>query len=156
MSAGSRRKSSHQHGQLKTEGLLGHPQSWPSASQYLISLSECIQNRAKDSGINHCRCVEAQPGKIHGDLHTKIVTDIICQEKRDSGSPLSVSWNPSPLLSHRATPKGWFSHTACTQDFMRRFRIRCSCTGNTCCMMPRAASSGTAGGGVSDPCPCTI
>lgn len=117
-----------------------------STSQYLIGFSKCIQNRTKDSRVNHCRRVEAQPGKIHGDLHPKVVTNVICQGTREAGSPPRVSWDPSPLLSHESTPKGWFSHTACTQDFMRRFRMRCSWTGNTCCMMPRAASSGTAGG----------
>lgn len=41
-------------------------------------------------------------------------------------------------------PKGCFSHTAWTQDFISWLRILCSCRGNTCRMTPRALSSGTA------------
>lgn len=62
------------------------------------------------------------------------------------GDPLAIPTRPRPAQPHRSRPSGWFSHTACTQDFMRRFRIRCSWTGNTCWMIPRAASSGTVGG----------
>lgn len=126
-------------------GCLQQPSLRPAPAQHLISLCEGIEYRAEDSWVHHCRCVEAQPGKVHGNLHTKVVTDFICQGDRGSWSALPASWDPYPPLA-QAAPRGWFSHTACTHDFMRRFKMRCSWTGNTCWIIPRAASSGTVGG----------
>lgn len=44
---------------------------------YLISLCEYPEQKANDSRVKHGVSVETQPGKIHADLHSKVVTDII-------------------------------------------------------------------------------
>lgn len=54
-------------------------------AQHLIGFRERVQDGAKDGWIYHCRRVEAQPGKVHGNLHTKIVADLICRGEQVGG-----------------------------------------------------------------------
>lgn len=56
--------------------------------------------------------------------------------------PPEPTFPPHPLPG--ASPSGCASQIACTHDFISRLRILCSCSGKTCWMTPRAASSGTA------------
>lgn len=47
--------------------------------KYLVSLCEDPEQEANDSRVKHGVSVETQPGKIHADLHSKVVTDVICK-----------------------------------------------------------------------------
>lgn len=48
------------------------------AFKYLVSLCKYPKQKADDSRVEHGVGVETQPGKIHADLHSKVVTDVIC------------------------------------------------------------------------------
>jgi len=48
-----------------------------AASPHLIRLGEHPQHEADDGGVQHGGGVEAQPGEVHGDLHAKVVADIV-------------------------------------------------------------------------------
>lgn len=121
----------------KTSGLAPSP-----APPHLVALGESVEDGAEHSRVHHGRGVEAEPGEVHGNLHPEVVTDLICMDRGDMsgartpGAPIS----PPP----RASPSGCASQIACTHDFISRLRILCSCSGKTCWMTPRAASSGTA------------
>ena len=58
---------------------LGCPSPCAVHTRHLISLCEGVQDRAEDCRVHHCRCVETQPGEVHGNLHAKVVADLICQ-----------------------------------------------------------------------------
>lgn len=114
------------------------------APAHLVALSEGVEDGAEHSRVHHGRGVEAEPGEVHGDLHPEVVTDLICMDRGDvsvAGTP-RTHISPPPLPG--ASPSGCASQIACTHDFISRLRILCSCSGKTCWMTPRAASSGTA------------
>lgn len=45
--------------------------------EYLVGLRKYPEQKADDGRVKHGVSVETQPGKIHADLHSKVVTDII-------------------------------------------------------------------------------
>lgn len=72
------------------------PSPRPAHAQHLIGFRECVQDGAEDGRVHHCRRVEAQPGKVHGNLHTEIVADLICTGGwvgRGLRSALPSSWD---------------------------------------------------------------
>lgn len=44
---------------------------------YLVRFCKYPEQKADDSRVKHGVCVETEPGKIHADLHSEVVTDII-------------------------------------------------------------------------------
>lgn len=48
-----------------------------SSDEYLIRFCEYPEQKANHRRVKHRVCVETKPGKVHADLNSKVVTDII-------------------------------------------------------------------------------
>lgn len=83
-----------------------------SCSSHLIRLGQHPQHKADHSRIQHGSGVKSQPGKIHGHLHPKVVTDIICKSNETGSSFVSRRETADLWGSLVCSPKGCFSHTA--------------------------------------------
>lgn len=115
--------------------------------KYLVRFCKDPEQKADDSRVKHGVSVETQPGKIHADLHSEVVTDIIYEEWWNSYISIrtirSAVYSPFQNKTGAFLPRGCLSHTAWTQEVISWLRILCSWRGNICWITPRATSSGT-------------
>lgn len=70
--------------QVKTFSLFFSGQRLRLCTQHLVRLSKNPEQKANDSRVEHGVGIETQPGKVHTDLHTEVVADVVCRVGRCS------------------------------------------------------------------------